>query len=312
MKLSVVIPTHGRRDLLERTLRSLDSDADGPEVEVHVVDDGADAELDQYVAALPIRLRVDVVSHPECRGRSVARNSGIDRATGEVLVFLDGDMEVVPGFLAAHASEHSDGNTVALGTIVTTREIRHDAFVRYVDSRGVRKVKPGERIPGRYFLSGNSSVSRPLLDRAGGFDEGFAQYGGEDTEMGYRLEQSGARFVHAADAVSVHLDLKGVVAMARRLRVYGETTLPLLVQKAPQAGPELRLDLVHPDLRGESTMGTRMLSRVARIFCRRTFWEPAAHLAAVLPGFVRADALFDFVRASAYLDGYRQHLEKTR
>jgi glycosyltransferase involved in cell wall biosynthesis len=306
MKISVVVPTHGRRDLVARTLRSLASQHHPPDHEVIVIDDGADAELSSHVASLGLALDVQVIRHPVRRGRSATRNSGIARATGDVVLFLDGDMEVGPGFLAAHAAGHEGPDTVVLGNIRTALEIPRSAFVEYVDSRGVKKVGEGKEIPPRYFMTGNSSVAAPLLRRAGGFDEEFDEYGGEDTEMGYRLADHGARFRHAPEAVSWHLDLNSVPRMAERLRRYGERMLPVLTRKVPRSREELQLHLVDPiDFRRDGPRGT-VRKLAARVLCRPLFWRNAARLAARLPAGARADFLFDFIRAAAYLDGYRR------
>ena len=146
MRISIVIPTCGRRDLLDRTLASLAAQREAPPCDVIVVDDGADPGLTDHVAGLGLALPVSVAHHAETRGRSATRNTGIARATGDVVLFLDGDMEAVPGFLAAHAAVHAaagGADTVVLGTIVTAPEVGRSAFVRYIDSRGVQKVPPG-------------------------------------------------------------------------------------------------------------------------------------------------------------------------
>lgn len=49
MNVTIVVPTHGRRDLLERLLSSLAEQRGAPAFDVVVVDDGADPELGRYV-----------------------------------------------------------------------------------------------------------------------------------------------------------------------------------------------------------------------------------------------------------------------
>ncbi|MCA9751402.1 MAG: glycosyltransferase, partial [Gemmatimonadetes bacterium] len=243
MRLTVVVPTHGRRDLLDRLLASLREQRDAPAFDVVIVDDGVDPGLGEHVDAQGLPFPARVLHHETNRGRSATRNTGLAAATGDVVVFLDGDMRVCPEFLAAHAAAHATGDVV-LGNIVTAPEIRRNAFVEYIDSRGVKKVAGGTEIPPRYFMTGNSSVARALTARAGGFDPEFDEYGGEDTEMGYRLAAHGARFAYAEHAVSWHLDLNSVPRMAERLRRYGERMLPILVRKVPQSYRELRLGLI--------------------------------------------------------------------
>ncbi len=98
--------------------------------------------------------------------------------------------------------------------------------------------------------------------------------------------------------------------MAERLRRYGERMLPILVRKVPAARKELRLDLAEPAQPGEG-IGRRATKLAASLACRPLVWKPAAALAAQLPAFVRADFVFDFVRAAAYLDGYRRSLRES-
>jgi glycosyltransferase involved in cell wall biosynthesis len=311
VKVTVVVPTCGRRDLSTRTLESLAASGDATPFDVVIVDDGADPGLEEHVRGLGLDLEVRVVHHPENRGRSATRNSGIARATGDVVLFLDGDMVVDPGFVDAHARLHEGGDTVVLGDIRTAPEVGRSAFVDYIDSRGVKKVPDGQAIPSRYFMTGNSSVARPLLERSGGFDEEFDEYGGEDTEMGYRLEDHGARFRHAAGAVSWHLDLNSVPRMAERLRRYGERMVPILVRKVPRAREELGLPWVEPPRAGDPP-GLILRKLAAAVAFRPILWRPAARLAGALPAGVRVDFLFDFVRAAAYLDGYRHALRSGR
>jgi glycosyltransferase involved in cell wall biosynthesis len=305
------MPAHGRRDLVVRTLRSLARQDDPPGAEVIVVDDGADPGLGEHVAGLALEIEVRVVHLPENRGRAAARNAGIAEAGGDVVVFLDSDMEVAPEFLAAHARVHAEPDVVALGDIRTAAEVARGAFVEYIDSRGVKKIPDGRDIPRRYFMTGNSSVSRALLDRAGGFDEEFSEYGGEDTEMGYRLGACGGRFRFARGAVSHHLDLNSVPRMAERLRRYGEKMLPILVRKVPTAREDLGLFLAEPVAAGDS-LPLRMKKAACALACRKAFWGPAAALGQLLPRGVPAAPLYDFVRAAAYLDGYRAALRSGR
>ncbi|MDD5862967.1 MAG: glycosyltransferase family 2 protein [Prevotella sp.] len=90
MKLSVIIPVYNTRETLRRcvetVLRQQQTD-----MEVILVDDGsADGcqELMEQLAAKDHRLRV---YHQTNQGLSVARNSGINIATGDVLTFIDSD-----------------------------------------------------------------------------------------------------------------------------------------------------------------------------------------------------------------------------
>ena len=87
--VTVIIPTHNRRRLLARTLHSVLAQKD-VDLEVVVVDDGGLDDTASLIESLD-DARVRFVRHPESRGVSAARNSGIERATSAWLAFVDDD-----------------------------------------------------------------------------------------------------------------------------------------------------------------------------------------------------------------------------
>ncbi len=87
--VSVVIPTYERPTFLEGAVETA-LDQTYNDLEVIVVDDGSEtayveAVVDEYSD------RVVGIEHEENRGLSAARNTGIERATGEYVAFLDDD-----------------------------------------------------------------------------------------------------------------------------------------------------------------------------------------------------------------------------
>ena len=97
MKFSVVIPLYNKEKYIEATIRSV-LDQSCQDLEVLVVDDGsADGSL-----ALAERFASDRVHiiRQENQGVSVARNTGIEHASGEFICFLDADDQWRPEYLA--------------------------------------------------------------------------------------------------------------------------------------------------------------------------------------------------------------------
>jgi glycosyltransferase involved in cell wall biosynthesis len=107
-RFSVVIPTHDRRDPLRRLLGALgrqDSVPGGFEVVV-VADgcaDGTVAALRDMNHGFPCAVLEQAASGP-----AAARNRGAAHATGDILLFLDDDVEPRPGVLRAHAEFHAE------------------------------------------------------------------------------------------------------------------------------------------------------------------------------------------------------------
>ena len=243
--LSVVVPTYDEPVLLLETLSSLGRQQyPVEEVEIVVVDDGSTppANMDELHGLVePFTLRL--YRHEENLGRAKARNAGIRCSRGNVVIFLDGDMSVEPGFFRAHALFHqaNDSKCGCVGNIRFAAEIRPNALSRYIEGRGVHQYASGERVPFNCFVTGNSSLRRQVVIDAGLFDEDFREYGGEDLEFGYRLSRSGVRFYYEDSAVSNHHELRTWSNLCDLMRVYGRASVPLILNKHPELVSVLRI-----------------------------------------------------------------------
>ena len=90
MKISVVIPVYNVKSYLERCINSVISQT-YKDLEIILVDDGStdgSGELCDLLAATDSRI---LVIHNKNQGVSVARNTGIRRATGDYIFFIDSD-----------------------------------------------------------------------------------------------------------------------------------------------------------------------------------------------------------------------------
>jgi len=195
VKLSVVIATRDRAALLADALDSLALQQGAPPFEVVVADNGSSdatpAVVAERAAAFGGELRRVFVPEPN---RGVARNRGVEAASGEVLVFVDDDVVLPGGFLAAHAREHAAlRNVTVAGPIVN------------VPSRDDRPVPTVANASRAFFCTCNASLARRAFEAAGGFDPRFDLYGWEDTDLGIRLRRAGLKRVFAWDAFLYHI-----------------------------------------------------------------------------------------------------------
>lgn len=194
MRMSVVIATKDRMAYVDRALTSLGHQIGAPSFEVLVVDNGSTDNtktvVEQHSAQGAFPVRYLYVAEPN---RGKARNAGIRSASGYLVVFCDDDVQIPPGFLAAHEAAHHTSNLVVNGPILN---------VGSYDER----PKPTLANLSRAFLcTCNASVPKHALDAVGGFDEDFHLYGWEDTELGVRLRESGMRWKFAWDAYIWHI-----------------------------------------------------------------------------------------------------------
>lgn len=93
-RVSVVIPTHNRSDLIERAVRSVLNQT-FCNLECIVVDDCSNDDTVSVVESLDDD-RITLIELEENRGASAARNAGIKVASGEYIAFLDDDDEWLP------------------------------------------------------------------------------------------------------------------------------------------------------------------------------------------------------------------------
>lgn len=90
-KVSVVIPTHNRGNLIERAVRSAINQTH-KKIEVIVVSDGSEDNTDDVMEKLAQEdSRIRYISYHPSKGGNVARNIGIDNAEFEYVAFLDDD-----------------------------------------------------------------------------------------------------------------------------------------------------------------------------------------------------------------------------
>jgi validoxylamine A glucosyltransferase len=230
-QVSVVVPTYNRAPLLRKTLASLVQQRNPPPFEVVVTDDGSADDSEQVVAEFRDRLAVRYC-YQEDQGYRVARarNIGAAMARAPVLVFLDSGTLAGPDLLAGHLRHHADhrarpgsltGGPAVIGytygyrpyaptpprlaeafAVLSPRQVyeRYRADPLFRDSRHEELARHGFDLNGRtmpwlFFWSMNISVHAGDYAQAGGFDEGFRSWGGEDLELGYRLHQRGVPFI---------------------------------------------------------------------------------------------------------------------
>jgi GT2 family glycosyltransferase len=194
MRISVVIATKDRARYLERALASFEAQIGAPSFEVIVVDNGSADDTKAVTESQGARAMYPVAYVYEGEpNRGKARNRGIERATGYLVLFCDDDVIAPPGFLAAHEAAHSTSNLVVNGPILN---------VGSYDER----PKPTVANYSRAFLcTCNVSVPRHALEAVKGFDEAFDLYGWEDTELGVRLREAGMQWKFAWDAYIWHI-----------------------------------------------------------------------------------------------------------
>ncbi len=196
-RVSFVILTCNRRAAVLRLVDQLEAIAD-PDIEVIVVDNGsADGTAEALAAAHP---GVDLVVLPENRGVG-ARNLGLARATGALVVTLDDDMvDFGPEQLAAVRRAFAEAPRLGAVTFTVTwpgtRRVRDWVHRRRID-------QAGERFSTYELTEGAVAFRCEALAEAGPYREDFF-ISHEGLELAYRLLDAGWDIVHDGRIVVGH------------------------------------------------------------------------------------------------------------
>jgi glycosyltransferase involved in cell wall biosynthesis len=224
---SVVIAAHNAERTLPSTVRSVLAQT-RPDFEILVVDDGSTDETGGALGGFSDE-RIVYVRQANL-GPAAARNSGIERATGEYVCMLDSDDLWLPDYLRVMGAALDADEGAALAF---TDAWRLDDVSRRVGRRTtMRQYRPPRRPPTqrdallfellkRNFVFTSATVRRRVLEDVGGFGP-FC--GPEDYELWLRIAASGARFVNVGKVLAVYRDRPGSLSSNRAgmLRGYAD------------------------------------------------------------------------------------------
>ena len=158
---------------------------------------------------------VHVVANTRTGGASGARNTGIARATGSVIAFVDDDARPEPDWIEQLLAAYDDEHVLAVGGVArpvwpTRRPDHLPPELDWIVGCTYRG-QPTVRTDVRNLWGCNMSVRREAFDRVGGFDEeigriGLIPIGCEETEWCIRVAQQvpGARVVFEPRALVHH------------------------------------------------------------------------------------------------------------
>lgn len=208
LRFSIVIPTYQRRDLVAANVAALARQEFADGFEVIVVVDGSTDGSAAALRALDTSFPLVVLEQPN-QGRSAACNRGVSAARGEILLFLDDDMEAHPRLLAEHERSLQEGADMVIGHVPLHPNSPKNALSAGVGSWAENRARqlsaPGSVPTLPDLLTGQASISRSLFRQLGEFDTNFTRggsFGNEDLDLGYRLLSQGHRVVFNPNAVS--------------------------------------------------------------------------------------------------------------
>jgi GT2 family glycosyltransferase len=178
------------------SLRQQDYPAD--QLEIIAVDSGSNDGSPQVARAAGAR--VEQIDHPR-RGPAAARNRGAGLAAGEVLLFLDADVELMPNCLRLLTAGLEQKQVVAAGAGILNNLgdfwQRCDNYVHFRTYIAHGRIREVDRLSG-FALA----VTAPAFGAVGGFD--LEETISEDAEFCLRLRRGGGRILFVPQARCRH------------------------------------------------------------------------------------------------------------
>ena len=149
---------------------------------------------------------IEVVTAPRGSGPAAARNAGVARTTGEIVVFVDSDVEVHPDALRRLRERlDADPQLAAVFGCYDEHPAARETVSRFRNllHHHVHAGSPGEA---QTFWAGLGAIRREAFDAVGGFDaQRFPRPSIEDVELGLRLRATGRRIALDPAVRGTHL-----------------------------------------------------------------------------------------------------------
>jgi mycofactocin system glycosyltransferase len=231
-ELTIVVPVYGGTGQLWRCLAAL-----AGEVRVIVVDDGSPDP--RAIEAVAYRCGARYARHPENRGASAARNTGLGLATTPLVAFLDADCVPPPGFPAPLLDHLADPAVALVAPRIVSSGMRAGRIAAYERCHSALDMGPNPSLVRPYsrvwYVPSAAMVARREALGAG-FDEDLEL--GEDVDLVWRLHDAGWQVRYDPRTLVAHEDRIDPIAWYRRRVAYNESVAPLL-SRHPERLPAL-------------------------------------------------------------------------
>jgi glycosyltransferase involved in cell wall biosynthesis len=226
MKYSIIIPVYNRIDEVEDLLQSLAQQSE-KNFEVIIVEDGSTAPckdaVDRYCDKVDVKYY-----YKSNEGRSIARNYGMERATGDYFIFFDSDCVIPSDYfknlnndLRLKPTDCFGGPDAAHESFSDTQKAINYSMTSFLTTGGIRGGKISlEKFTPRTF---NMGFSRKVYDKVGGFREMFS----EDIDMSTRIKNAGFSIALYHDAYVYHKRRVDFKKFMRQVYVFGMSRITL-------------------------------------------------------------------------------------
>jgi GT2 family glycosyltransferase len=231
---TVLLATFNRRPTLMKCLDHLEEN-----LQVVVIDDGSTDGTLAALEARPEALGELVVLHQANLGPSIARDRGLEHATGPITLFINDDTILEPWAVRTHVEQHqAHPRSMILGTFGFIADHADAPLSRMLTETphlfAYPLMEDGDVL--QAWLGATCNMSVPTsVSRAVGFDHRFFIYA-EDVDFALGVEACGYTLRFCADAVGWHDHLLTPESIRKASIVRGVGAARLSLKRGPTAG----------------------------------------------------------------------------
>ena len=223
---SVIVPVYNRPDEVRDLLESL-SNQTSYDFEILLVEDGSTLPCRSVANDYSEKLDIHYY-YKENEGRSIARNYGMEKASGEYFIFFDSDcvipesyFEIVRKELDRNYADCFGGPDKAHESFSDIQKAINYSMTSFLTTGGIRGGKMQlEKFTPRTF---NMGFSRKVFESVGGFREMFS----EDIDMSTRIRQAGFSIRLIRPAYVYHKRRTSLKLFCRQIYIFGMSRISL-------------------------------------------------------------------------------------
>ena len=240
--ISVIIPTFNKAKILQKSLIKYDCQSlDKRIFEIIVVDDGSAKNEKEKVREIIKGLRIKVLFFEQKHlGPAAARNLGIKKAKGKIVLLVNDDtipsLDFIKGHLLFHW-KHLGEEYGLLSYLTWDSGLEITSFMKWLENGGpyfsFNKLESKTEVGWERFWTCGVSVKKSFLLKAGLFDEQFPFAAWEDIELGYRLNRKGLKLFYDKSITAFHYHPTTLKSVKNKMLANGEALI-LLRKKIPK------------------------------------------------------------------------------
>lgn len=243
-RFSIIVPTYNTSDVLSQCIESIyQQSTDRKDFEVIVVNDGG-KDVTTDLGSLGHGCEVQEF-YQDHKGPAAARNLGIVKAKGEIILFLDDDSLPTPNWLSATIQAwetYSDfdgigGYIAGEPTDSIYCRVNSDFFNWYLDRHLI-----GDHCT--FVVTCNAGYKKAVLEKIGLFDDRYKKASGEDRDLNIRILKMGGRLRLDKDILVYHDRDLTFLSFARKNYNYGKAAFEIY-QRYPEQERFPARDYIH-------------------------------------------------------------------